>query len=107
MRRYGFSSTAALTEFQARPSAYVAAATATLRSHPHLISIFGAADASLPRFISDVADLAMRKISCHLGTQTPTHFIEHHIDHTCGSPCGLWVMLPRACAACVDLLAAC
>lgn len=81
--RYGFSCPSTLEEFLQRPAEYIAAARGVLKAQPHLIPIFGTTDTSLPRFVSEVADISYGDIKCNYGTQTPTHFVERYIDQTC------------------------
>jgi hypothetical protein len=78
--RYGFSSEQAAQEFAQRPAAYIAAAKELLLRHPHLIPTVAGNDTSVPRLLVDVLSMGFSILCLDCGTQTPTHFIEEHID---------------------------
>jgi hypothetical protein len=81
--RYGFACPHALDQFKSQPAAFIAASRQQLLQQPHLIPALGFMDPSLPRFVAEIAELKYEAIKCNFGTQTPTHFVEQHVDHRC------------------------
>lgn len=81
--RYGFSSTESCEEFKQSPKAYIAAARDVLLKHPHVIPIVASTDTTIPHLLSDVLNMGYHILRLDCGTQTPTHFVESHIDPTC------------------------
>lgn len=80
--RYGFSSAEAAEEFKQRPAAYITVARDVLLKLPHLIPTVVSADATIPHLLSDVLNMGYSILRLDCGTQTPTHFVESHIDPT-------------------------
>jgi hypothetical protein len=83
--RYGFSSTESSEEFKQRPAAYIKVATDVLLKHPYLIPTAACTDAQVPPLLSDVLNMGYSMLRLDYGTQTPTHFVESHIDPKCVS----------------------
>ena len=54
-----------------------------LLKNPHLIPTVVSTDPTLPPLLSDVLNLGYSILRLDCGTQTPTHFVESHIDPTC------------------------
>mmetsp|Transcript_38483 Transcript_38483/g.53426 ORF Transcript_38483/g.53426 Transcript_38483/m.53426 type:complete len:624 (+) Transcript_38483:25-1896(+) len=78
---YGFVSEEEAEAFAANPSDYLAALVSqVVPVIPELVRLLRLED-SLPTLrMSAVVELMSQPISCDFGTQTPTHFIEKHID---------------------------
>lgn len=105
MRRYGFSSCAAADEFKRRPQEYLQAAHALLLDHPHIIPLVGQVNDSMPPLLDRVMNMGYHILRLDYSTQTPTHFVEQHIDGRSDAITGLrwpaplaWVETVASCA---------
>jgi len=94
---YGFSSEEAIDSFRASPDKYISSLMDVITEAPLLVNLIECVDLLPLANIRDVLAGSLEGFQmCEFGTQTPTHFIEKHIDiNYCWNE---WVLRRRALA---------
>ena len=93
---YGCSSSARLLAFASAPAAALEGVRRQAVRHPLLVHLLGLQQAVPQCNLHALLAAPAQPLRCDFGTQTPTHFVEQHIDR--GYEWNAWALRRRALA---------
>lgn len=77
---YGFVNEDEAEAFAANPNEYMSALHGIVIRTPELVRLLRLEDVVPTLRMSDIVEAMTAPLTCDFGTQTPTHFVEKHID---------------------------
>ncbi|GAQ78906.1 hypothetical protein KFL_000200590 [Klebsormidium nitens] len=78
---YSFLDGDSLSRFAASPAAFLESVHVLVATHPQLVRLLGLQSSFPSLNIRQIAQSLAAPLKCDFGTQTPTHFVEKHLDH--------------------------